>query len=123
MTRAFSVIYAALAALVIAMAPLPQAQAAASFAGSGAVIRGTVPAVTEEVRWRGGGRGFRRGHYRPARFYRPYRAYRPDRAYGYRPYYARPAHYYGPACFWRPGRWVMTPYGYQWRRARRVCRY
>jgi hypothetical protein len=123
MTRFLGVVYAAIAALVIAMAPLPQAQAAATFAGSGAVIRDTVPAVTNEVRWRGGGRGYRRGFYRPARHYRPYRAYRPYRPYGYfRPYYARPA-YFGPACFWRPGRWVWTPYGQQWRPARRVCRY
>jgi hypothetical protein len=123
MTRFLGVVYAAIAALVIAMAPLPQAQAAAAFSGSGAIIRDTVPAVTNEVRWHGGGRGYRRGFYRPARHYRPYRAYRPYRPYGYyRPYYARPA-YFGPACFWRPARWVWTPYGQQLRPARRVCRY
>ena len=117
MTRVMGIIYAAVAALVIGMAPLPQAQAAPVFAGSGSVIRDTVPAITDEVGWRGGrgwrggGRGYRRGFYRP---YRPYGFYRP--------YYARPA-FVGPACFIRPGRWVWTSYGQQWRPARRVCRY
>jgi hypothetical protein len=121
MTRMMGIISAAIAALVIGMAPLPQARAAPVFAGSGGVIRDTAPTVTDEVRWRGG-RGFGRGR-GWGRGYRPYRAYRPYRPYGYyRPYYARPA-FIGPACFIRPGRWVWTPYGQQWRPARRVCRY
>jgi hypothetical protein len=117
MTRLMGVIYAAVAALVIGMAPVPSANAAPLFAGSGGVIRDTAPAVTDEVRWRGGGRGFRGGYrgYRGYRrgFYRPYRAYRP---------FYRPA-YVGPACFWRPARWVWTPYGQRFVPARRVCRW
>jgi hypothetical protein len=119
MSRLSGVFNAAVAALVITLAPMPAAQAAPMLAGSGNVILDTVPAVTDEVRWgrgggwRGGGRGYRRGFYRPARFYRPHRFHRP--------YYARPA-FYGGACFIRPAGWVWTPYGQQWRPARRVCR-
>jgi hypothetical protein len=134
MSRVLGIIYAGVAALIIGLAPTPSAQAAPLMPGIGNVVQGTVPAATTEVGWhgrRGGYRGYR-GGYRRA-YYRPYRAYH-RRAY-YRPAYYRPAYYrprpvyygygssYGPRCFIRQARWVYTPYGYQLRRARRICRY
>ncbi len=119
MTRVMGIVSAAISALLIAMAPLPSAQAAPVATGSGTAVLEAIPAITDEVRWRGG-RGYRRAYHRPHRAYRPYRAHR---HYGfYRPYYARPA-FIGPACFIRPARWIWTPYGQQWRPARRICRY
>jgi hypothetical protein len=130
MIRFLGLVYAAVAALVIATAPLSTAQAAPVFAGSGNLVRQTVPTVTDTVGFRGRG-GFRRGGFRGRGFY--------GRGYGRRGYYrrgfyGRPAYfgspvyygapaYYGPRCFFRPARTVLTPYGYQFRPARRICRY
>jgi hypothetical protein len=131
MSRFMGIVYAALATLVMALAPIPSAQAAPVLMGSGNIIRDTVPETIEVVRrggrggFRGGfrgGRSFRGGYYRPARFYRPYRPYR---GYGraYRPAFYGPSYVYGARCFVRPARWIWTAYGYQLRPARRICRY
>ncbi|MGL4637779.1 MAG: hypothetical protein ACRCWF_17490 [Beijerinckiaceae bacterium] len=137
MSRLTGVFYAAFTALIIALAPIPSAQAAPLLMGGGNIIRDTVPESTEQVRrggrggFRGGGfrghRGFRGGFHRGPRFHRPYYGYR---GYGrpYRPAFAGPAFYgspygYGARCFIRPARYVPTPYGYQLRPARRICRY
>jgi hypothetical protein len=133
MIRLIGTFYAAIVALVLAMAPMPSAQAAPVFAGSGNVILGSISPTTETVRFRGGGgfrgnRGFRGGRgFRGNRgfnrgYYRPYRGYRRVGYYGAPAYYGRPA-YYGPRCFYRPARYVQTYYGVQFRPARRVCRY
>jgi hypothetical protein len=121
MMKFLGIIYAAVAALVIATAPINTVQAAPALAGSGNLVREAVPGMTTDVRWRGHRGGFRRGHYRPVRVYRPVRYHRPY----YRPYrraYVRPV-YYGPRCVIRPARTVWTAYGWQWVPARRICRY
>lgn len=127
MIRLAGVVAAALMALVIGTAVPPSAHAAPTLTGTGRIVLDGAPQLTEDVRWRGhGGRRFGGGrHFRPIRahrgFYGPryrYRAYRPY----YRPAYVAPA-YYGPRCFIRPARNVWTPYGWQWRPARRICRY
>lgn len=117
MMRIAGVVSAALTALIIGLAPIPSAQAAPALTGSGGLIQETVPAATEQVRWRG-----RRVYV--ARPYRPYRYrhYRPYRPIYHRPAYYRPA-YYGPRCVWRPARTVWTPYGWRVRPAARICRY
>ncbi len=129
MTRVFGIMYAAVAALIIGLAPAPSAQAAPLMPAIGNVVQDTAPTATTQVQWRGRRGGYRghRGGYRRA-YYRPYRGY-------YRPAYARPVYYrprpvyygyrpvYGPRCFFRPARWVYTPYGYRLRPARRICRY
>ncbi len=121
MKKLLGVVSAGLTALVIGFAPIPSATAAPALTGTGSLIRDTVPEATEEVRWRGGGgrgfhghRGFGRGHWGHRRW-----GYR---HFGYRPVFARPA-YYGGGCFWRPARTVSTPYGWQFRPARRICRW
>jgi hypothetical protein len=123
MIRFMGVIYAAVTALVLALAPVPSAQAAPVMGGSGRAITDSAPALTNEVRWRGG-RGFRRGgfyrgprvyrraYYRPVRVYRGPRYYRPAYGYGY-----------GARCWIRPARYGWTPYGYGYIPARRVCRW
>jgi hypothetical protein len=131
MIRLMGLVCAALTAALIALAPIPSAQAAPLLAGSGNMLRDTLPQTTELVRrggfrggFRGGARGFRAargfrgGYHRPARFYRPYRAYR-----GYRPASYGAPFAYGARCLVRPARWIWTAYGYQLRPARRVCRY
>jgi hypothetical protein len=132
MIRFMGILYAAIAAIVIATAPMTSAQAAPMFAGSGNIVRDAVPATTESVRWGGRGRGFRGGGFRRGGFRGGYgRGY--GRGYGYRRgyrapvyfgapvYYGAPA-YYGRRCWIRPARWVWTPYGQVLRRAKRVCR-
>jgi hypothetical protein len=137
MIRLMGIVYAAIAAIVIATAPMTSAQAAPVFAGSGSIVRDAVPNATETVQWgrrrgggfRGGGRGFRGGGFRGNRGgfnrgFRPARAYYgPRYRRGYRApiYYGAPV-YYGRRCWIRPAKWVLTPFGYQLRRARRVCR-
>jgi hypothetical protein len=137
MIRLMGMIYAAIAAIVIATAPVSTAQAAPAFAGTGNIVRDTVPNSTEVVRrggFRGGfrGGGFRGGGFRRAGIYRGgYRAYRPARVYygpRYRRAYRAPIYYgapvyYGRRCFIRPGRWEWTAFGHIYQPARRVCRY
>jgi hypothetical protein len=134
MSRVLGMIYVAVAALIIGLAPVPSAQASPLLSGIGNVVQGTAPAAATQVQWRGGRgyrghRGFRghRGGYSRS-YYRPHRGYY-RRAY-YRPNYyrPRPVYYgygqsYGRRCFWRPARYVNTYYGYQLRPARRICRY
>jgi hypothetical protein len=127
MMRVMGIVYAAIAAIVIAMAPMSPAQAAPVFAGSGNIVRDAVPNVTENVRrggFRGGGfrghRGGFRGGWRGHRGYGHRRGYRAP-IYGAPVYYGAPA-YYGRRCFIRPARWVWTDYGRVLRPARRVCR-
>jgi hypothetical protein len=128
MIRFFGLVYAAVAALVIATAPLSTAQAAPALAGSGNLVRSAVPALTDTVQYRGRG-GYRRGGFRRGGFYgRGYarrgfygRGFGRPVYYGGPVYYGRPA--YGPRCFFRPARTVLTPYGYAFRPARRICRY
>jgi hypothetical protein len=116
MSKVTGVLTAGLTAMVIGFAAAPAAQAAPALTATGGVIRDVVPDATEEVRWRGGGRGFRHGGWHGRRFH--------HRRYGFhRPYY-RPAFYGGyGGCFWRPARTVWTPYGWRWRPAARVCRW
>ncbi|MFM9975248.1 MAG: hypothetical protein ACKVON_11850 [Beijerinckiaceae bacterium] len=130
MTRYLGLIYAAVAALVIATAPVSTAQAAPLFVGPGTLIRETLPALTETVQFRGRGYrgggfrhrgGYGRGGYARRGIYRRGFYGRPA-FYGAPVYYGRPA-YYGPRCFIRPARTVLTPYGYEFRPARRICRY
>jgi hypothetical protein len=130
MIRLMGMLYAAIAAIVIATAPISTVQAAPAFAGSGNLVRDAVPNTTETVRWGGRRGGFRGGGFRRAGIYRGgyrggYGGYRPARAYygpRYRRVYRAPV-YYGRRCFIRPGGWVWTAYGQVYRPARRVCRY
>lgn len=138
MIRFMGLVYAALTAVFIGLAPVPSAQAAPVLMGGGAIIRDTLPQTTELVRrggrggFRGGGRGFRGGfrggrsfrggYHRQARFHRPYRPYRGYRR-AYRPAFYGSPYAYGAGCFIRPARYIWTAYGYQLRPARRVCRY
>jgi hypothetical protein len=131
MIRLMGILYAAIAAIVIATAPMTSAQAAPVFAGSGNIVRDAVPSTTETVQWgrgrgggfRGGGRGFRGGGFRGGRGFYGGRAFRPARIYGprYRRGFRAPI-YYGRRCWIRPAGWVWTPYGHVFRPARRVCR-
>jgi hypothetical protein len=123
MKRLAGILTAALTALVIGNATVPSAVAAPAMTGTGMLVRDTTPEVATEVGWRGGRRWGGHRFHRRAYFHRPY--YRPHYRHHYRPFrpvYARPA-YYGPSCFWRPARTVWTPYGWQWRPARRICRW
>jgi hypothetical protein len=127
MKRLAGFLTAALTAFVIGTATAPPVQAAPAMTGTGTSVLDGTPQVTEEVGWRGGRRWGGPRYHRRAYFHRPhYRAYhRPIYRHHYRPYrpvYARPV-YYGPSCFWRPARTVWTHYGWQWRPARRICRY
>lgn len=111
----------AMAASAVVASPLSMKQAhAAPFAPIAAAGMESGKALTDEVRWRGGGRGYHRGFYRPARIHRPWRrAYRPL-YYRPRPYYAAPV-YYGPPRVCRiRHRQVWNGWGYVWQPVR-VC--
>ena len=110
MIRFLGLVYAAVAALVIATAPLSTAQAAPAFAGSGNLVRSTVPAQTDTVQYRGRGGfrrgGFRHGGFRGRGFYG--RGYARRGFYGRRAYFGGPVYYgrpafYGPRCFFPSG--------------------
>jgi hypothetical protein len=114
MMRISGIASAVVTAIVVGTASMPTASAAPGMTGTGRIVNETMPALTEDVRWRG-------RRVVVVHRYRPHRYYRPFRPVYYRPYY-RPA-YYGPRCFWRPARTVWTPYGWRWRPAARICRW
>jgi hypothetical protein len=134
------------AAMMTGGGGMPQAEAAPLVPALAQAARADAQPLAETVGWRHGGwrghggyghRGWRghrgyghRGWARPHHF-RPYRHYgRPYWSRPYRPYHVRAAGFYGPGpgwvygprCFWRPARYIHTPWGLEYRPARRICR-